>query len=66
MKKLGLKNEEELQSYFVQRIEKFLNAHGRKMIGWDEILEGGSGTQCGDYVVESEKGGIAQLRHTTV
>ncbi len=36
-----MKNEEELQSYFTKRIEKFLNAHGRQIIGWDEILEGG-------------------------
>src|ERR1700710_1856153 len=35
IKKLGLKNEEELQSYFIQRIEKFINAHGRSIIGWD-------------------------------
>ena len=41
MKREGLKNENELQSYFVRRIEKFLNAHGRKLVGWDEILEGG-------------------------
>lgn len=37
----GLKNEEELQSYFVRRIDKFLADHGRRLIGWDEILEGG-------------------------
>lgn len=37
----GLKNEDSLQSYFITRIEKFLNARGRKLIGWDEILEGG-------------------------
>ncbi len=37
----GLKDEHELQSYFIQRIEKFLNGHGRRIIGWDEILEGG-------------------------
>jgi len=37
----GLKDEQQLQSYFVQRIERFLNAQGRRMIGWDEILEGG-------------------------
>jgi hexosaminidase len=36
-----LKNEFELQSYFVKRIEKFVNSKGRKIIGWDEILEGG-------------------------
>jgi hexosaminidase len=37
----NLKNEDELQSYFIKRIEKFLNSKGRKLIGWDEILEGG-------------------------
>jgi hexosaminidase len=37
----GLKNENELQSYFVRRIEKFLNSKGRRLVGWDEILEGG-------------------------
>lgn len=37
----GLKDEHELQSYFIRRIEAFLNAKGRKLIGWDEILEGG-------------------------
>ena len=36
-----LKNEDELQSYFIRRIEKFLKANGRGLIGWDEILEGG-------------------------
>ena len=39
--KEGLADEHELQSYFVHRIEKYLNAHGRRIIGWDEILEGG-------------------------
>ena len=37
----GLESEEELQTYFIQRIEKFLNKNGRKLIGWDEILEDG-------------------------
>ena len=41
MRELGVKDEHELQSYFVQRIEKYLNQHGRRLIGWDEILEGG-------------------------
>ncbi|WP_018617321.1 beta-N-acetylhexosaminidase [Segetibacter koreensis] len=41
IKELGLKNEEELQSYFMKRIEKFVNSKGRKVIGWDEIIEGG-------------------------
>jgi len=37
----GLADEDELQSWFIARVEKFLNAHDRKLIGWDEILEGG-------------------------
>ena len=36
----GLKDTHELQAYFVMRIEKFLNAHGRKLLGWDEIMQG--------------------------
>ncbi|MCH7871586.1 MAG: beta-N-acetylhexosaminidase, partial [Planctomycetes bacterium] len=41
IKSEGLKDEDELQSYFVKRIEKFLNSKGKRLIGWDEILEGG-------------------------
>lgn len=41
MKDEGLKNGEELQSYFIKRIEKFVNSKGRDIIGWDEILQGG-------------------------
>lgn len=41
MKSEKLKDEHELQSYFIRRIEKFLNSKGRRLIGWDEILEGG-------------------------
>ncbi len=41
IKREGLKNEEELQSWFIRRIEKFVSAHGRTMIGWSEILQGG-------------------------
>ena len=37
----GLKNEHELQSYFIRRVEKHINAKGRRLIGWSEILEGG-------------------------
>lgn len=37
----GLKDEHELQSYFIRRIEKFLGSKGKRIIGWDEILEGG-------------------------
>jgi hexosaminidase len=41
MEREGLKNEHELQSYFVRRIEKYLNSQGRNLIGWSEIREGG-------------------------
>ena len=41
MKKNGLKNEQELQSYFIHRVEKLVNARGKQIIGWDEIREGG-------------------------
>ncbi len=41
MKAENLKNEEELQSYFIKRVSKILAANGKKLIGWDEILEGG-------------------------
>jgi hexosaminidase len=41
MRSLGIREERELQSWFIKRMEKFLNARGRKLIGWDEILEGG-------------------------
>jgi hexosaminidase len=41
MRELHVADEKALQSYFIQRIEKYVNAHGRQVIGWDEILEGG-------------------------
>jgi len=41
IKKEGLKDEHELQSYFISRIEKYINSKGKQIIGWDEILEGG-------------------------
>jgi hexosaminidase len=41
MAKEGLKNTAELQSYFIRKMEEFFNSKGRKLIGWDEILEGG-------------------------
>ncbi len=62
IKKNGLKNEEELQSYFVARIEKFLNAHGRQLIGWDEILEGGLSPGATVMSWRGIDGGIAAAR----
>ena len=63
-----LKNEHELQSYFIQRIEKFLNAHGRQIIGWDEILEGGLAPKATVMSWRGEKGGIeaAQQHHDVI
>jgi hexosaminidase len=53
MKKEGLKNQNEVQSYFVRRVQKIINNKGKKMIGWDEILEGGL---SGDAAVMSWRG----------
>ena len=53
MKREGLKNQNEVQSYFVRRVQKIINNKGKKMIGWDEILEGGL---SGDAAVMSWRG----------
>lgn len=58
MKKEGLKDEFELQSYFVQRIEKHVNKLGKKVIGWDEILEGGIAPSATIMSWRGEEGGI--------
>jgi len=54
-----LKDAHELQSYFVQRIEKYLNSKGRTLIGWDEILEGGLAPNAMVMSWRGENGGIA-------
>jgi hexosaminidase len=54
----GLHNEHELQSYFIKRIEKFLTANGRKLVGWDEILEGGLPPQAAVMSWRGFEGGI--------
>ena len=41
IKKLGLRDENELQSWFIRQMDTYLTAHGRRLVGWDEILEGG-------------------------
>jgi hexosaminidase len=68
MKQNGLKDEHELQSYFVQRIEKFLNSKGRKLIGWDEILEGGLAPGAAVMSWRGTQGGIeaARMKHHVV
>lgn len=62
MKKEGLKDEHELQSYFVKRIDKFLTEKGRKMIGWDEILEGGISPNATIMSWRGVEGGIAAVK----
>lgn len=62
MKAEGLANEEELQSYFVKRIEKFINAKGRTLLGWDEILEGGLAPNAAVMSWRGIQGGIEAAR----
>ena len=64
----GLKNEEELQSYFIKRMEKFILSKNRKMIGWDEILEGGLAPEAAVMSWRGERGGIeaAKMNHAVV
>ena len=58
IKREGLENEHELQSYFIHRMEKFLNEHGRQIIGWDEILEGGLAPNATVMSWRGSQGGI--------
>lgn len=58
----GLKDEIELQSYFIKRIEKFLNEHDRTLVGWDEILEGGLAPNAVVMSWRGEEGGIEAAR----
>jgi hexosaminidase len=68
IKELGLKDEHELQSYFVQRIEKYLNSKGKTLIGWDEILEGGLAPNAIVMSWRGEAGGIeaAKQKHQVI
>ncbi len=58
----GLADEHELQSWFIQRIERFLNANGRRLIGWDEILEGGLAPDATVMSWRGTEGGIEAAR----
>jgi len=62
MKEKGIKDEHELQSYFIQRMEKYINSKGRKLIGWDEILEGGLAPNAVVMSWRGESGGIAAAK----
>lgn len=62
MKNEGLKDENELQSYFITRIEKFLASKGKRIIGWDEILEGGLAPNATVMSWRGTEGGIAAAK----
>ena len=68
MKKMNLKTTEELQAYFEKRVEKIVSSKGKKLIGWDEILEGGLADGAAVMSWRSTKGGIeaARLKHPVV
>ena len=61
MKDEHLVNVDELQSYLIHRIEKFLNNHGRRLLGWDEILQGGIAPNATVMSWRGEEGGIAAV-----
>lgn len=61
MKDEHLANVDELQSYLIHRIEKFLNDHGRHLLGWDEILQGGIAPNATVMSWRGEEGGIAAV-----
>lgn len=62
IKKNNLKDEHGLQSYFIQRIEKYVNSKGRSIIGWDEILEGGLAPNATVMSWRGVEGGIASAQ----
>jgi hexosaminidase len=62
MKENNLKDEHQLQSYFIQRMEKYINSKGKTLIGWDEILEGGLAPNAIVMSWRGESGGIAAAK----
>jgi hexosaminidase len=68
IRELGLKDEHELQSYFIRRMDEFLTSHGRSLVGWDEILEGGLAPNAVVMSWRGTDGGIAaaQADHDVV
>jgi len=68
MKRENLRNVDELQSYFTRRIERMISSRGRKMIGWDEILDGGLAPEAVVMSWRGYKGGVvaARERHEVV
>jgi hexosaminidase len=68
IKKENLKDEHELQSWFIKRIEKFVNEKGKTIIGWDEILEGGLAPNAVVMSWRGESGGVeaAKQKHNVI
>ncbi|WP_207493835.1 glycoside hydrolase family 20 protein [Aridibaculum aurantiacum] len=68
IKRLKLKDEKQLQAYFVQRMERYINSKGRKIIGWNEILEGGLAPNATVMSWQGERGGIeaAKQQHDVI
>jgi hexosaminidase len=68
MREVGAATENEMQSWFIGRLERHLNAHGRRMIGWDEILEGGLAPNATVMSWRGVAGAVeaARLGHDTV
>ena len=62
MKATGLKDEHELQSYFIRRVQKMLSIRGKRLIGWDEILEGGLSPGAAVMSWRGTQGGIAAAK----
>lgn len=63
MKKENLKDEYELQSYFIQRVQRFLATKNKRIIGWDEILEGGLTPDATVMSWRGTEGGLAAAKH---
>jgi len=68
MRELGLQSEEELQSWFIRQMDAYLTGRGRRLIGWDEILEGGLAPGAAVMCWRGEQGGIeaARMGHDVV
>ncbi|HWB28119.1 MAG TPA: family 20 glycosylhydrolase [Chitinophagaceae bacterium] len=68
MQREGLKNMDEVQSYFVKRVEKIIESKGKKLMGWDEILEGGLAPDAAVMSWRSMEGGVtaSRMKHDVV
>src|SRR5689334_16399279 len=63
MREVGAGSPMELQSYFIRRLEKFLSSRGKRLVGWDEILEGGIAPNATVMSWRGAAGGIEAARH---